>query len=128
MKQVTMTFSARELDELALAYIQAVRVRKVHPNDPELRGTVDLLIRLQGAAWGAGGWIEDRVFTIPWVVPVLRKALKDAGALVWAQGEVKKLQVELKLAKAPAPKPKPRPKVKPATSPAPAVTHAAAAP
>ncbi len=104
MKQTTMTFSPWELDELAKVYREALQQRKPRPQDPGLRADVHLLIRLEAAA-GVGGnlWTESGL-TIPWVMPVLSKAIVAADKVPDLELQVKDLEAKLKAAKKPAAK------------------------
>ncbi len=106
MKQTTMAFSARELDELAIAYVHDLKQRQPRPGDPGLRDNVDLLIRLLGAVPGSLAWNMGSPFEIAWVAPVIRKALRDAGELVSAREKIAELELELKAARKPAEKAK----------------------
>ncbi len=106
MKQVTMAFSAHDIEQLARMYTQELQRRKVRPNDPTLNLDVDLLFRLEGAAVAMIGWGSTQVFTIPWVVPVLHKAIADANKVSGLEAQVKQLQLQLKEARKPAAKAK----------------------
>ena len=110
MKLVTMALSAQELDALADVWTEKLEREKRSPKDPDLRADLDMLLRLQGAAHRGGYWPDASLYAIPWAVPVLRKALADAGRVPDLERRVKQLEADLKLAKKPAPKPKPRPK------------------
>lgn len=127
-----MTFSERDLEELASTFVAALGKRKVRPDDPILRLDLDLALRL-AVATGQGIWaIDADLFDIPWVVPVIRKALQAAALMPVLQRQVKHYQEELKAARKPAPKPKPKPKAHPVKKPAAAAaamtTRGAAAP
>ncbi len=106
MKQTTMAFSPGELDELAKVYREALAQRKPRPQDPGLRHHVHLLIRLEAAAGVGGNFWTESGLTIPWVMPVLNKAIADADKVIDLQQQVRDLELELKAAKKPAAKAK----------------------
>lgn len=124
-KQLTMAFSPRELEALQDAYCGALLQRKPNPKDPDLVLDVDLALRLEVATFANGAPTFGSVLEIPWVLPVIRKALQASSRIHDLERSLKEAQAEVKRLHKPAPKPKPRPKQrKPATVPVDARTAA----
>ncbi len=105
-KPVTMTFSQDEAWALGHAYHHRLATRQAKPGDPTLACAVDLLIRLYVAMGGGVSYNAPNPFSIPWVLPVLRKAIADAIQMPALKHRIARLEFDLKLARKPARKPK----------------------
>lgn len=115
---MAMNFSGRELDHLSQAYQEWLKRRKIDLRDHDLFADADLLVRLVGASTPGWRLLESDLFAIPWLLPTIRKALRDAGLVPGLRQRITQLELDLKAAKKPAPRPKRRP-LKKAPAPAP---------